>query len=317
MGLAGNTVARTDELAVRILHRIERWLQLRRFGFAYVLLLPLILVIAFVDIWPTYWAVRLSTWHKYLLNPGQDHFVGLGNYLQLAQDPLFWQSLKQGFMYAASATVLQALVGLVVALCLNAPIKGKAFFRGIMLIPWVIPGATAALMWMWMLNALVGVVNDLLVFHLHIFKQPIPFLGLPSTALPSLVVVTVWVGFAFNLIMLLAALQAIPEDSYEAAEIDGANEWQSFRFITLPGISDTLGITMLLSFIWAFNYIDLVYIMTRGGPVHYSETLSSYSYKLAMVKWQMGYGAAASVVVMAILAGFAAVYIWRLQREEV
>lgn len=291
--------------------------QFRRFAFAYALLLPLFIVIAFVDIWPTFWALRLSTWYKYLLNPTKDHFVGLGNYARLVKDPLFWQSLKQGFMYSVSATLLQALVGLAVALSLNAPIKGKAFFRGIMLIPWVVPGATSALMWMWMLNPLVGVTNDILVYRLHVLKQPIAFLGLPATALPTLIAVTVWVGVAFSVIMLLAALQAVPRQSYEAAEIDGANELQSFRFITLPAISETLGITMLLSLIWAFNYVDLVYIMTRGGPVHYSETLASYSYKLAMRQWKMGYGAAASVVVMLLLAGFATLYIWRVQAQEV
>jgi len=296
--------------------RVLGLFQFRRFAFAYALLLPLLIVIAFVDIWPTFWAVRLSTWYKYLLNPSKDHFVALGNYVWLAKNPLFWQSLKQGFMYSVSVTVLQAFIGLVVALCLNAPIKGRAFFRGIMLIPWVVPGATAALIWMWMLNPLVGVINDILVYRLHLVKQAIPFLGLPSTALPTVIAVTVWVGFSFTVIMLLAALQAVPHDSYEAAEIDGANEWQSFRFITLPAISETLGITMLLSLILAFNYVDLVYIMTRGGPVHYSETLASYSYKLAMVQWKMGHGAAASVVVMLFLAGFAALYIWRVQTQE-
>jgi multiple sugar transport system permease protein len=278
---------------------------------------PLLVVIAFVDIWPTFWAIRLSTWHKYLLNPAQDHFVGLGNYIRLAQDPLFWQTLKQGFIYSTSVTVLNAVIGLVVALCLNAQVKGRAFFRAILLIPWVIPGATAALMWMWMLNPLVGVINDILVFRLHLIKQPIAFLGTPDTALPSLIGVTVWVGFAFTAIMLLAALQSIPKDSYDAAAVDGANAWQSFWHITLPALSETLGIVMLLTFIWAFNYIDLVYIMTRGGPVHYSETLASFSYKQAMVQWKMGYGAAASVVVMVLLAGFAALYIWRVQAQEV
>jgi ABC-type sugar transport system permease subunit len=292
-------------------------LQLKRFGFAYVLLLPLLIVVAFVDIWPTLWAVRLSTWYKYLLNPGKDHFIGLGNYLSLAHDPLFWQSLKQGLIYTVSVTILQAIVGLIVALALNAPIKGRAFFRAILMVPWVIPGATAALMWMWILNALVGVFNDILVYQLQLVAQPIAFLAMPKTALPSLIGVTVWVGFAFNVIMILAALQAIPEDSYDAAAIDGANEVQSLRYITLPAISETLGITMLLTFMWAFNYMDLVYIMTRGGPVHYSETLASYSYKLAMVHWDLGMGAASSVVIMVLLAVFAAVYIWRVQTQEV
>jgi len=317
MALKSDTKA-AEVLAILALGgRVLALFQFRRFAFAYALLLPLLIVIAFVDIWPTFWAMRLSTWYKYLLNPAKDHFVGLGNYVRLANDPLFWQSLKQGFMYSVSVTVLQAFIGLVVALCLNAPIKGRAFFRGIVLIPWVVPGATSALMWMGMLNPLVGVINDILVYRLHLVKQPIPFLGHPSTALPTVIAVTVWVGFAFNVIMLLAALQAVPHDSYEAAEIDGANEWQSFRFITLPAISETLGITMLLSLIWAFNYVDLVYIMTRGGPVHYSETLASFSYKLAMVQWKMGYGAAASVVVMLLLAVFAALYIWRVQTQEV
>lgn len=290
------------------------WRALQKNAIAYVFLIPAAISLLFVDFVPMVYGVRLSFFVKNIFRPDYQPFVGLAQYQQLVEDPLFVRSFFQAWYWTIGSVLGSFVVGMMAAVVMNQRLPARGLIRGIILIPWVVPSALAAMMFGLLLTS-VGLVNTVLM-NLGLIHDWHPWLSDPNTAMPALILTHTWKGFPFFAVMLLAGMQAIPPELYEAAKIDGANALQCFRHITIPGLRSTIMISTLLSTIWTFGSIDLIYIMTSGGPFYSTFTLAMFAYVTAFGTGQMGYAAAASVVVALILMVFTAIYLYSYLKRE-
>jgi multiple sugar transport system permease protein len=191
------------------------------------------------------------------------------------------------------------LIGILLASLLNLKLPGRTLFRAILLAPWLFPEVVVGLLWKWMLNSMYGIFNHFLM-SAHIISEPISWLGNPSTALFAVVLVAIWKGYPLVMILVLAGLQAIPDELYEAAQIDGSSRWQSFRFITLPGLRPLLVITLILDTVWWFKHFTLIWLLTQGGPVKATNVVSIDIFKAAFESFRFGPAAAMAVIVFFI-----------------
>lgn len=280
-------------------HRSPLWRKLGRdFGLAYLLLTPLILILFLLLAYPIASAIWITLQDKTIGMVGR--FIGLGNYRELLfEDPFFWQVVRNGFIFTIGSVLLKLLVGMIMALVLNQPLIGRGLWRGLLLMPWVAPTVVTALSWRWMLD-LTGVLN-LVLRDLGLMKGSIPWLAQYGTALFSLILVNTWRGFPFFGITLLAGMQAIPQELYEAAEIDGASVWQRFRYVTVPSLRTVMLVVTILSIIWTFNDFSIVWLLTGGGPGHATDVFATYTYKLGFVTSRLGYGQTVSVIIAPVL----------------
>ena len=264
--------------------------------------------------YPVVRAVWLSFQDFNVLRPARTTFAGLQNYLEVFQNPLFVTALQNSLIWVTGAVSLQLLFGFMGALLLNKQFLGRNVVRGLLLVPWATPSVLVALMWMWMLDGNYGVINDLLQ-RVGIIEFYVPWLATTQTALPTLIVVDVWQGIPFFAVMILAALQSIPSDIKEAALIDGANAWQSLRHITIPFILPAILITTVLRIIWTANYMDLMFVMTNGGPGFATTTLPFFAYVTAYRQLEFGQGATIAITQALLLIGVILVYIRLLRRQ--
>jgi multiple sugar transport system permease protein len=270
----------------------------RDFVLAYVLLLPLILILFLLLAYPIGSAIWITLQDKTIGMVGR--FIGLENYRQLLfNDPFFWQVVRNGFIFTIGSVLLKLLVGLIMALVLNQPLVFRGLWRGLLLMPWVAPTVVTALSWRWILD-LTGVLN-LVLRDLGLMTSSIPWLAQYGTAMFSLILVNTWRGFPFFGITLLAGMQAIPQELYEAAEIDGATVWQRFRYVTLPSLRTVILVVTILSIIWTFNDFSIVWLLTGGGPGHATDVFATYTYKLGFVTSRLGYGQTVSVILAPVL----------------
>lgn len=279
--------------------RSPLWQKLGRdFVLAYLLLLPLILILFLLLAYPIGSAIWITLQDKTIGMVGR--FIGLENYRELLfNDPFFWQVVRNGFIFTIGSVLLKLLVGMVMALVLNQPLIFRGLWRGLLLMPWVAPTVVTALSWRWMLD-LTGVLN-LVLRDLGLMTTSIPWLAQYGTAMFSLILVNTWRGFPFFGITLLAGMQAIPQELYEAAEIDGASVWQRFRYITLPSLRTVILVVTILSTIWTFNDFSIVWLLTGGGPGHATDIFATYTYKLGFVTSRLGYGQTVSVILAPVL----------------
>jgi multiple sugar transport system permease protein len=279
--------------------RSPLWQKLGRdFVLAYVLLLPLILIVFLLLAYPIGSAIWITLQDKTIGMVGR--FIGLENYRQLLfNDPFFWQVVRNGFIFTIGSVLLKLLVGLIMALVLNQPLVFRGLWRGLLLMPWVAPTVVTALSWRWILD-LTGVLN-LVLRDLGLMTSSIPWLAQYGTAMFSLILVNTWRGFPFFGITLLAGMQAIPQELYEAAEIDGATVWQRFRYVTLPSLRTVILVVTILSIIWTFNDFSSVWLLTGGGPGHATDVFATYTYKLGFVTSRLGYGQTVSVILAPVL----------------
>ncbi|MFZ4657237.1 MAG: carbohydrate ABC transporter permease [Caldilineaceae bacterium] len=279
--------------------RSPLWQKLGRdFVLAYVLLLPLILILFLLLAYPIGSAIWITLQDKTIGMVGR--FIGLENYRQLLfNDPFFWQVVRNGFIFTIGSVLLKLLVGLIMALVLNQPLVFRGLWRGLPLMPWVAPTVVTALSWRWILD-LTGVLN-LVLRDLGLMTSSIPWLAQYGTAMFSLILVNTWRGFPFFGITLLAGMQAIPQELYEAAEIDGATVWQRFRYVTLPSLRTVILVVTILSIIWTFNDFSIVWLLTGGGPGHATDVFATYTYKLGFVTSRLGYGQTVSVILAPVL----------------
>ncbi|HHU33548.1 MAG: carbohydrate ABC transporter permease [Zhaonellaceae bacterium] len=282
----------------------------------FFLITPALIILFSVIIYPLLLNLIMSFQKILMMKPYLGTpFTGFDNYINTLEDPIFWRALRNTFIWTVSCVVLQISLGLGAALLLNAPIKGRGLFRGAMLIPWVTPGVVAALTWRWMYDGQFGIFNHILM-KIGLIKQPIVWLGNYSTALPAVIAEYSWKMFPFATVMLLAALQTIPKELYEAAEVDGATGWQSFRHITLPEIMPTLSLTTLLTSIWTFNNFDSIWLLTEGGPSYASETLTTYVYKAAFQAFNLGKASSIAFIMFMLLFGLVLIYARALRRGK-
>jgi multiple sugar transport system permease protein len=280
----------------------------RRSTIAFLMCLPLIVVVCGLIVYPALYSIHLS-----MLNKAQTKFIGLANFRFLLSRDVFWMVVQQSAIFALSAVFFKALIGLITAhLINNLPTKGQRKWRGMLLVPWVIPLALSSLGWWWLFDPTHSAFNWILE---GLGFQEIPWLSDPYWARFSVILVNVWYGAPFFLIMYLAALKSVPEQLYEAAAIDGANAWQKFVHITVPMMRNIIAITVLFSLIVTFANFDIVQIMTAGGPRNMTHVFATYAFLLGIRSGDLPLGAATSLFMFPILA-IAAVFILRGVRKR-
>jgi len=248
-----------------------------------------------------------------LLDPMSGDYIGLDNFRELWADANFWNALLNTAIWTSAAVSLQFVFGLILALALNQPFAGRGLVQALVFLPWAVPTFLSGLNWAWLLNPVVGPVPHWLAAA-HIMSEPENILSDPKYALWGPIIAVVWWGIPFFAITLLAALQSIPKDLYEAAEIDGASAFQSFRSITIPYLAPTIAITVLLRAVWIANAADLIFVMTRGGPADSTQIVASYIFTQAFQRLDFGYASAIALVLLAILLVYSAALIFVRQK---
>lgn len=280
----------------------------------YWLLSPAVLATLIVVFYPMLQAGITSLYYEILWKPKATRFIGLDNFIAIARDPVFRASLGRTALWIGITVPLQLALGFVTALLLNQQFRWRTLARSLILIPWALPSVVIGLMWSWIYHPQVGLLNDLLL-RVGMLNSAIPWLADPDTALYSIIAALVWQGFPFFAIMILAGLQTIPANLYEAAAIDGATTWQQFVEITLPGLKSVLVTAVMLRIIWVANSMDVIYVMTGGGPGYATHTLPLYAFKRTYSSMDFGYGSALAVTFALLLLGFIVLYLSRMGRE--
>jgi multiple sugar transport system permease protein len=279
-----------------------------------ILLLPGMLTFLVLLVFPLGYGIWTSFFQRHVLDP-DGVWIGLGNYAWLLGSAEFWHSLGISTLWAVATVGLQIILGTAVALLLHQPFKGRSFVRGLVLFPYMMPVVAVVLIWMLLYNALYGVVNWLLV-QAGIIAAPIAWLSQPGSAFWGVVFVGVWKYFPFVVVIVLARLQVIPTDLFEAARIDGAGPVSRFLDITLPQLRDVLLVVALLRTIFMFNNFEIVFLLTGGGPLRATMTLPILVYEQAFGVYELGRGSAIAVVMFLILIATMSVYFAFLRKEQ-
>jgi multiple sugar transport system permease protein len=286
------------------LYRLAR----RRSTTAFLFALPLLLVLGGLIVYPGLYAIYLS-----MLNKAQTKFIWFSNYAFLFTRDTFWMVVEQSCIFAVTAVIIKSLIGIITAhLVNNLPAKGQRKWRGMLLIPWVIPLSLSTLGWLWLLDPTYSAFN----WAFALVGGPhIPWLSEPMWARISAILVNVWFGSPFFLIMYLAALKSVPEQLYEAAAIDGANAWQKLVHITLPMMRNIIAITVLFSLIVTFANYDIVSVLTNGGPRNTTHVFATWAFQLGIASGDIPLGASVSLFMFPIL-GISAIFILRGVRRR-
>lgn len=244
--------------------------------------------------------VQLSFQEYELAQPlSRGTFVGVSHYTRLLEDRYFWRALGVTAAYTVAVTTVSFGIGLVTALALNLRLRGMAWARALLSIPWALPSAIAAIIWLLLLQSTFGVINYLL-HAVGLSRGPIQWLLRPDTSLVAIIVVGIWKVFPFNMLVLLAGLQAIPAELYEAVAVDGGGRIPQFRFITWPALKYVSTVASLLTGVHAFREFEQIYILTGGGPARATETLGVQAYVQAFRFFDFGYGSAIGVVMLVV-----------------
>src|SRR5580698_4777701 len=280
----------------------------------FLCLLPSMGLLVVFLTYPLGLGVWLSLTDTTIGQPGK--FIGLDNFIELSDDPIFWMSVTNTIVYTSVATVGKFALGLWLALLLNHHIPFKAFIRAIVLLPWIVPTVLSAIAWWWIYDPQFSIISYLLVNVLHLRTTYIDFLGTPWNARGALVVANIWRGIPFVAITLLAGLQTISPSLYEAATLDGASPWQRFYYITLPVLSPIIAVVMTFSVLLTFTDFQLIYAITRGGPINATHLMATLSFERAITGGHLGEGAAiADAMVPFLLAAILFSY-FGLQRRR-
>jgi multiple sugar transport system permease protein len=258
---------------------------------------PLLFLLGFLG-YPFFYGVYLSFFHREVAQAAT--FVGLGNFVKLSNDPIFWQAVRNTVLFTAVATMLKLSGGLAMALVMNQSFKMKAFARAALLLPFIVPTVLSTVAWQWILDPGMGLFNRLLVVS-GLAKTGPSWLGTPTMAMISIIMVNTWRGLPFFGISILAGLQTIPVELHESATIDGAGTWGRFRHITLPSLLPVIFIVTAFSIIITFFDFQLVYVLTGGGPANSTHLMATYAYSLSMGAGQMGLGSAVALSMVPVL----------------
>lgn len=300
---------------------------------AYMLLAPTLLVILLVAAWPLYKAVSISFTDERLGSPGQGEYVGLENYTELLgprydkegnirydkegtmrwSDKDWWEALGNTLWLTVASVLLETVLGLGIALVINSKFTGRGLMRTAVLVPWAIPTVVSARMWAWMYNDVFGVFNNMFM-TLGLISEPIAWLANRQTALAAIIAMEVWKTTPFMALLLLAGLQIIPGDIYEAADIDGASKIQQFFRLTLPLLRPAIMVALIFRTLDALRVFDAIKVMTNGGSG--TEVMATYAYKNLFDFQKLGYGSAISVVMFFIIAAFVVFYVTTFNIEE-
>ncbi|CAA9535223.1 MAG: Maltodextrin ABC transporter, permease protein MdxF [uncultured Segetibacter sp.] len=290
-------------------------LQAREQRTGWLLLMPALFMLALVFAYPILRAFWLSLFTQNLGTQLKLVFSGLDNYGRMVGDGRFWQSLWNTSIFTLASVFLELILGMAVALVLNQSFRGRGIVRTISLLPWALPTALMGLAWAWIFNDQYGIVNDILL-RLGILQTGVSWLGDPTLAMMAVILADVWKTTPFIALLLLAGLQSISSDLYEAHAIDGASAWQSFWKITIPLLLHQIVIALLFRFARAFGIFDVVEVMTGGGPAGATEMVSIYIYGTVMRYLDFGYGAALVVVTFLLLVAAVAIAAYCLSRAR-
>ena len=269
-------------------------------------LAPALILLFFITVYPIIYVFYLSL-HRRLLIFDLSRFIGFENYLFLLKDNRFWNALMNTSYFTAVSVSLELFLGLSIAILLNRSFAMKGLVRAIVLIPWAIPTVVSAKMWEWIYNTDFGILN-------YLIGEKINWLGSPFLAINAAIFMDVWKTTPFVAVLLMAGLQVIPQELYQAAKVDGAGRWAIFRRVTLPLLKPVILLVLIFRTLDAFRVFDAIYVLTGGGPANTTETLSIYAYKVLFQTLQFGYGSALSVVVFLCVAIISLFYIKILSR---
>lgn len=269
----------------------------RQLPTALIFLLPAAVILGVFNFYPALYSLYLSFFEWNGLSPTKDA-VGLGNYRRLLTSPEFWNSLRVTALFAGGLTAGSLAIGLFVAVMLNLDIRGRALYRVVYFLPVITPTVAAGVVWKYLFDPSQGVVNRSLA---SVGIDGPGWLVSPAWALLAVVVVAVWKRVGFNMVIYLAALQGIPRTYYEAAQLDGASSWQTFRFITVPLLAPTTFFLTVTALIEAFQVFDLVYVMTAGGPLGGTDVMGYYLYRYGFRYYELGFASAIAYVMFLLI----------------
>jgi len=263
-------------------------------------MLPFIVTAALFMVWPVVEAVRMAFYAYNPLRPDDIYWVGLENFERIFDDPLFWDSFRQALIWTGWSILFQTVLGVALALLLNLTLPGMAIYRGLLLFPYIVPTVVIALNWRWIFNSEIGIVNHALL-SMGLISENIAWLSTPDMAMLSAILLNVWKYTPFVVICVLARLQTIPTELYDAAKVEGAGAWRRFMDITLPKLKEVLVVVIVFRTIWTFNKFEEIYLLTRGGPGTSTFNLAVYAFEEGMANLRLGVAAATGVVMIGLL----------------
>lgn len=273
----------------------------------YVMVAPLLLWLAVTILYPLASAIYLSFLDVKVIGTGGE-FVGLANYERVLSSGRFWEALGRSGVWVLANAVVQTVVAFAAALILRQRFRGRGIARVWVILSWIVPTVVVVIIWRWMLGTSGGIINYLLV-ALGLTPEPVGFFSSGSSAFASVVFVNSWRWFPLMTVILLAGMQSIPEELYEAAAVDGASAWRRFTHITFPSLQPVLFVLGLVGTLWSVNVFDIIWLLTGGGPSSATTTLPVFIYDTAFKQYNLSRAAAASVLMGLILLVFAALFI--------
>ena len=285
--------------------------------YPYLMVLPAFILVMAVVVYPVISGIVSGFQDLTLrtLSRGQVTFIGTRNFERVWADPVFWTALRNTAWWVGANVVAQMLLGLMLALMLNRPVRARSWLRAGILLPWVVPSVVAVLTWRWMYDPTVGIVNELLV-RAGVLKDYFPFLGDVGTSLWAVTVESIWKGTPFVMLLLLAALQMIPRSVMEAAAMDGAHGWRLLLFVVLPQIRLAFAIALILTLILTVNNFNAIWLMTAGGPLNSSETLFTLAYRYGFERMNLGMASALATLLFVFLVAVTTVYLYLIRMRE-
>ena len=272
---------------------------------AYGFMMPAAILVTVLMYWPMFETFRESLYSSSFINPTPE-FVGFATYEKILSDPVFWQILRNSVVWTLGVVLLQNVIGFFIALLLNQNLPGQGILRALIMLPWVLPGVVAAILWRFIYDPQLGLINSL-VLRMGWSDKGIAWLADPSLAMLAVIFVAFWKGFPFSTVIFLAALQSIDQEQVEAAKIDGAGPIRRLFDVIIPAIIPVAAVNVLLTTILTFNYFDVIYVLTRGGPLNATAIFPTRIYELGFGQFRFGEAAAygsVSVVVLVLLIGF-------------
>lgn len=285
-------------------------------GISYFFLLPAGLFIIIFLIFPLFYNLFLSFRNVSLMNlNGEQQFIGWQNYKTILSSDLFTVAFNNSLVFTIGSIAFQFLLGFALALLFNKQFPGRNIMRSFILLGWMMPIVITGTLFQWIFAGDSGVFNHLLM-SIGLIDKPIFWLAEGKYALLGTIIANIWIGIPFSMIILLAGLQSLPAELYEAARIDGAGRFRQFTHITIPLMRPTISILMMLIIIYTFKVFDLIFVMTNGGPVNSTTVFPLYAYKLAFTNYELSLGATVSSLMIAVLVVLATIYLWMMRKEE-
>lgn len=278
----------------------------------YSFTLPSIILLIILIIYPLFLTLIYSLSDMSLTS---SRYLGWFAYNKLFSNKMLPLVFKNSIVWTVLVVFFQLLLGLGSAIVLNKPFWGRSLIRGIMILPWVMPGVVAGMVWRLIYDPQLGLLNHYLK-SLGLIDQYLTWLSVPGSAIYAVIFSAIWKGFPFSMLMYLAGLQVVPVELYEAANIDGAGKWKQFRYVTLPSMQPIITVTFLLTFIWTFNYFELIYVMTGGGPAESTHIFPTYVYDLAFKRFRFGDASRFAIFDFLFLLIFSLFYVWLSQHQR-